>query len=363
MKVLQVINSLTSGGAEKLLLETIPLYNKKGIEVDLLVLNGKNYPFLEALKTLNCCKIYSLGTTVYNPSHVFRMMSFLSKYDIAHVHLFPSQYWIVVAKLFSFSKIKIIVTEHSTTNPRIENKLLSVIDRIIYKFYDKIVCITDEIYQIRRKHLNEPKSKFIVIQNGVDLKSIHDAQPYPKNLISNLVSADDILLIQTASFNKHKDQQTLIKSLKHLPEKIKLALVGDGVLKSKYEKLVNELKLNQRVFFLGIRTDVPRLLKTADISILSTNSEGLSLTAIESMASGKPFVASNVPGMSNIMKEAGILFEKGNDKELAFFIQKLIDEKDFYQDTVNSCENRAQEFDIELMVEKHINLYQSMGKK
>ncbi|RZJ52397.1 MAG: glycosyltransferase, partial [Flavobacterium sp.] len=115
MKVLHVINSLDTGGAERLLLETIPLYNKKGIKTDLLLLNGKETPFLLTLKSMNCCNIYSLNSKAYNPLNVFRMISFLRKYDIAHVHLFPSQYWIVLAKIFSFSKIKIVVTEHNTT--------------------------------------------------------------------------------------------------------------------------------------------------------------------------------------------------------------------------------------------------------
>lgn len=359
MKVLQVINSLDTGGAEKLLLETIPLYNKKGIEVDLLLLNGENTPFLETLKALNCCKIYSLGETVYNPLHVFRMIPFLRKYDIAHVHLFPSQYWIVVAKILSFSKIKIVVTEHSTTNPRINNFFLSILDRFIYKFYDKVVCITTELQEIMYKHLG-PLSKFIVIQNGVNLTDIYKTTPYSKNLISSLIKNEDIVLIQVSSFNKHKDQQTVIRALRHLPENFKLVFVGDGILKKNCEDLAEELNLKERVIFLGVRTDFGKLLKTADISILSTHGEGLSLAAIESMASGKPFIASNVPGMTNLVEGAGILFEKGNESELAYYIIKLVNEKDFYDQTVHSCKTRAAQFDIEFMVDKHLFLYKKI---
>lgn len=359
MKVLQVINSLDTGGAEKLLLETIPLYNKKGIEVDLLLLNGKTTPFLETLKAINCCKIYAIGTSAYNPFHVFRMIPFLRKYDIAHVHLFPSQYWIVLAKMLSFSKIKIVVTEHSTTNPRIANYFLSILDRFIYKFYDKIVCITNDVYQIIVKHLNEPKSKCLVIENGVELQNIYDAQPYSKRMICSLFTEQDVLLVHIASFNKHKDQQTAIKALKHLPDNIKLIFVGNGLLKVNCEDFAKELDLINRVLFLGNRTDVPQLLKTADISILSTNGEGFSLVAIESMAAGIPFIGSDVPGMINV-KDAGILFEKGNAEELAFYIRKLIDEKDFYESIVNSGKRRAEQFDIEFMVDKHILLYKTI---
>ncbi|PWB25293.1 glycosyltransferase [Flavobacterium sp. HTF] len=359
MKVLHVINSLDTGGAEKLLLETIPIYNKKGIETDLLLLNGKNTPFLEILKNTNCGTIYSVGSVAYNPFNVFRIIPFLKKYDIAHVHLFPSQYWIVFAKIFSLSKIKLIVTEHSTTNPRINNFFLSIIDRFIYKFYDRVVCITEDVYEIIAKHLKQSKSKIVVIQNGVMLQDIYDARPYAKNEVSGLFTNQDILLIHIASFNKHKDQETVIKSLQYLPENIKLIFVGDGVLKENCENLAEQLHLTKRVVFLGNRTDVPQLLKTADISVLSTNGEGFSLVAIESMASELPFVASDVPGMINV-KGAGILFEKGNADELAFFIKKLINEKDFYKSTVASGKERARQFDIEMMVEKHINLYKTI---
>lgn len=359
MKVLQIINSLETGGAEKLLLETIPLYNQKGIEVDLLLLNGKNTPFLETLKELNCCKIYALGKTVYNPFHIFRMISFLRKYDIAHVHLFPSQYWIVLAKIISFSKIKIVVTEHSTTNPRIYNRFLSIADQFVYRFYDKIICITEDVYQIINKHFKHSHSKILLIQNGIKLQNIYDALPYPKKSVSDLFTIQDILLIQISNFNKHKDQNTVIRALRHLPENVKLILAGNGNLKVNCENLTRELNLTDRVLFLENRTDVPQLLKTSDISVLSTNGEGFSLIAIESMAAGIPFISSDVPGMINV-KEAGVLFKKGNAEELAFYIKKLINEKDFRESIISSGKNRAKAFDIEFMIDKHILLYKTI---
>lgn len=359
MKVLHVINSLDTGGAEKLLLDTIPLYNKRGIKADLLLLNGASFPFLESLKTMNCCNIYSIGTKAYNPLHVFRIMPFLRKYDVAHVHLFPAQYWIVLAKIFSFSKIKLVVTEHSATNPRIENFSLSMLDRFIYKFYDKVVCITDEVYQIRMKHLRNPKSQLVVIQNGVKLHNIYNAKPYERKIISESLIDQDILLIQIASFNKHKDPETVIKAMQYLPENYKLIFIGNGPFREDCETLAKELNVSDRIYFLGSRTYVPQFLKAANISILSTKGEGLSLAAIESMASGKPFIASNVDGMS-IVEGAGILFEKGNAEELAFYVKKLIDDKDFYESTVNACKTRAKQFDIEFMIDKHVLLYQEI---
>jgi len=170
----------------------------------------------------------------------------------------------------------------------------------------------------------------------------------------------DVLLIHVARFSKHKDQKTVIEALKHLPSHVKLLLVGDGVFRKGYEILVRELELNDRVLFMGLRMDVPQLLKTADISILSSNWEGFGLVALESMASGKPFVGSNVPGMADVVKGGGILFEKGNIKELVLYIEKLINNQSYFEQIANSCKTKSMQYDIQFMVEKHIQLYKTI---
>ena len=119
-----VINSLATGGAEKLLLESIPKYRAHGITVDLLLLNGKSYPFLDELREISDCKVISLSEgSVYNPTLIFRLIKHLKNYDIVHTHLFPPLYWVVFASWWSFSKAKLVYTEHSTSNRR-RNKLI-----------------------------------------------------------------------------------------------------------------------------------------------------------------------------------------------------------------------------------------------
>lgn len=361
MKIVHIINSLASGGAEKLLLDTLPIYKSKGIEVDLLVLNGAPSPFMLALKETACCSVYSLGSqSVYNPIQVFKLIPFLKKYDIAQVHLFPSQYWVVLAKIFSFSKIKLILTEHNSTNPRLENRFIAVFDRLFYRFYDKVVCVSNEISKTFINYTGLNESKFVVIENGIDLKKIHEAKPYLKNEISNLFSSQDFVMIQVARFDKQKDQETVIHSLKYLPENVKLILVGEGVFRTKCEKLVQELQLQNRILFLGQRMDVPQLLKTADVVVLSSKYEGLSLSSIEGMTSGKPFVASDVPGLHEIVSGAGILFKQGDAKDLANKIESLRTNETRYQEIVNTCLKRAEQYDIQIMVEKHLHLYQTI---
>ena len=362
MKILHVINSLNTGGAEKLVLDTVPLYNKKGITVDVLVFDGFEYPFYKELREKYCCRIISLkAKSVYNPFLIFQIIPYLKKYDIIHVHLFPAQYWVVLAKILTFSKVKLLFTEHSTTNRRLNNRVFKYLDRIIYWFYANVVCISSEIQRIINKHVFYSKDKTVLICNGVVTDNYIKAKPYLKtDLGFKEIKNTSKILIQVAGFREEKDQSTLIKAMPYLPENVCLFLVGDGPFKSKCEQLAVDLGVNKRIYFLGVRLDVPQLLKTADIVILSSKYEGLSLSSIEGMASGNPFVASNVPGLNTVVDGAGILFPLGDALKLANIINELVKNNVLYNATSKACIERAKRYDINIMVEKHIELYKNV---
>ncbi|SHJ16477.1 Glycosyltransferase involved in cell wall bisynthesis [Mesonia phycicola] len=358
MKVLQIIDSLGTGGAEKLILDSVPLYIEQGITTDVLVLRDENYPFMQQLEELNICKVYKLGRgSVYHPIHILKIAEILPKYDIAHVHLFPAQYWAVLAKKLSKAKTKLIFTEHNTSNKRINNKFLAVIDRYFYSKYDKIVSISKEIDEIIKRHTKLKMSQvvFKVIENGVDLNNIYEAEE-----LQELKQVNQNIILQVSAFRPQKDQKTLINSFTYLPENTILLLAGDGPLKSGLEIFTKELGLSERILFLGNRSDIPQLLKTADVIVLSSHYEGMSLSSIEGMASGRPFIASDVPGLSEIVSDAGLLFPQGNAKLLAEHIQKLLGNKVLYDEVVEKCQERAEEYDISIMVKKYIQLYEEV---
>ncbi len=361
MKILHVINNLATGGAEKLLFESIPKYADKEINMDVLVLNGIEYPFYSDLKKAYPSQLFSLGkSNVYNPFLVFKLIKYLKKYDIVHVHLFPALYWVALAKWVSFSDVKIIFTEHSTSNRRMNNWFFKKVDRFIYSKYSKIICITETVKNQIKKQLQFPDERFVLIQNGIDLKKINQSKSYTKSELNLGLTEEVKLLIQVASFQFPKDQATVIKAIQNLPENVHLLFAGKGVLLEKCRELVTQLNLNSRVHFLGLRFDIPNLLKTADIVILSSQYEGLSLSCIEGLASGKPFVASDVPGLREIVDNKKLLFPFQNDIALGQIILEFLDDKNKYDAAVNHCLQRAKQYDMTKMIENHIQLYQSL---
>ena len=97
--------------------------------------------------------------------------------------------------------------------------------------------------------------------------------------------------------------------------------------------------------------------------MMSSEYEGLSLSSIEGMAAGKPFLATDVNGLREVVKGAGELFELYNCDELAKILLRLESDKQYYNDMVIRCRKRASEYDINNMVSKYMEVYKEVMKR
>jgi len=362
LKVLHVINSLVAAGAEKLLVDALPHYRDKGLTNDVLLLDYKDTDLFKELNNTSGITIHRPKKKIsfYNPLQVFKIKKFLSRYDVVHVHLFPAIYWVAIADILHFTKrkYKLVVTEHSTNNRRRNNPIFRIIERILYKRYHQIVTIAAPAKHSLQTHLGKRFTNIKVIENGIDLGIIKNAIAYDKTQIQ--LSDEDYILLQVSGFRPPKDQETVIKSILHLPEHVKLVLVGDGPTIHEHRALVTELNLERRVHFLGLRGDVPRLLKTCDAIVLASHFEGLSLASIEGLASGKPFIASNVNGLKEVVKGYGLLFPDGDELELARIVNQLRTDEKFTAEVVLRCQQRSERFSINNMIDGYISVYQNL---
>ena len=362
MRVLHIITSLRTGGAEKLLLDSIPFYIEKGITIDLLLLDGEDSIFLKKLRMLNICNIYTFGTgSLYSPLFVLKIRQYLKAYDIIHGHLFPTLYWIALAKYSSNTSCKLVYTEHNTHNRRREHIWLRPLEKFMYKKFDKIICISDKT----KKHLDEwlgnANNNTTVIHNGINLEQFKKAIALNRESFNIPLTAKIILM--TARFSMQKDPNTLIRAFSKIENKNTfLILVGDGILRKESESLAKNLNVENRVLFLGIRDDIPQLIKMSDLCVLSSNWEGFGLVAVEYMAAGRPAIVSNVDGLREIAGLPEIIFKKGDDDDLKDKIEWLLNNKDEYNKTSEACYKRSLEFGIDKMVDSYINLYKEISK-
>lgn len=350
MKILHVITSLTTGGAEHLMVDLLPRLRDLGNEVELLIFDGTRTAFYEELEQ-NAITIHSfgIGGNVYHPRNIFKLMKFVGKYDIIHTHNTACQLFAPIAKMLKCSKTKLVTTEHSATNRRRGKWYLKPVDKWMYNRYRYIICISEQPAENLRKHIGA-KDSIIVVNNGVDVARFL----YP---IKDISLNHTFVITQVSSFNDAKDQDTLVKAIKELPDNYRLQLAGDGVRRPKVEDLARSLDVADRVDFLGIRTDIPDILQSSDIVVLSSHWEGLSLSSIEGMASGRPFIASDVDGLHEVVKDAGILFPHSDYKLLAKEIRQLCNNPVHYNVVARECQERAKQFDISVMAEKYNETY------
>ncbi|UZO80239.1 glycosyltransferase [Aquimarina sp. ERC-38] len=360
MKIIQFITTLAAGGAEKLVVDTSIKFQNLGHIVSLLILKKTNSPFEKILEDNTNISVHYLGTNlnIYNPILSFKLNKFFKNYDIVHVHLFPTLYWAALSKFFNPNRTyKLVFTEHNTTNKRRSNFILKYLDKIIYPRYDLIITISnavDESLKIYLKSLNKPPY-IRKVYNGIDLDIINKAKSYDKSIIN--ITEVNTAILQVSSFTIQKDQTTLIRAFALLPDSYYLFFAGKGKTMENCKKLVKELEISDRVVFLGVRKDIPELLKTVDIVVLSSHFEGLSLSSVEGLASGNPFLASDVPGLTEVVEEAGILFPDQDHKTLYEAIIKLSTNKEYKDEVIQKCLKRASRFDINTMVYNYNQLY------
>lgn len=366
MKILHIIDELLMGGAENLLIGLAGEQVVRGHDVTVVPLVcGDNTPVRAKMveKGIKIKPLKDKGTD-RNPWFVIRIIAMLSRYDIVHVHLFPSLYWAGFAKIFSFSRTPMVYTEHSTNNKRRGHFFLHITDRLVYQYgYNKIIACSEKALETFRKAY-PTVSNACYINNGVDTSVFRDAKPYSKQELLG-IDNDCFVVTMVARFMTMKRQDTIVEAITRLPETIHAVFVGgeetDEGLK-RVKAMAVKMDVANRIHFLYIRNDVPRILKTSDVVIMASDYEGLSLSSIEGMAAGKPFVASNVNGLKEVVGGAGLLYENKDAEALAQIIGKLAVNKDYYKEIAVKCSQRAKAYDLKGMVDSYFKVYKEVIK-
>lgn len=360
MKILQVITSLQTGGAEKLIVDIVPRLWQKGLEVDVCLFNGKETPFKQQLQRCGC-KIYDLSynENYYCPIKIFKLWRIMRHYDIVHTHNTAPQLFAAIANIVC--KKKLITTEHSTNSRRKDYSVLRYGDKWMYSRYDSVICISEIAEKVLKDYLKVCSGmpcNICTINNGIDVARFYHALPIDRKSVGS--DEKRFVIVMVAGFRDAKDQETVIRAITKLKDsKYELWLVGDGERRRAIEQCIKDEHVENQIKLLGVRMDVPSILKASDIVVMSSHWEGLSLSNIEGMAVGKPFIASDVNGLREVTKEYGILFPHGDDEVLANEIKHLAEDRTYYSQIAAQCYERAQQFDIKNMVDAYANIYVS----
>ncbi|SNU93701.1 Glycogen synthase [Megamonas hypermegale] len=274
-----------------------------------------------------------------------------TKPDLIIVHGYSTHIWTKLALAYSKLNIKLIHVEHNTEKYTPFRRYLT---QKLDKYTNKYICVSKGV----ANHLIKQgidKSKVQVIYNGIDIKKF-DLPKEPHNIFT---------VGMVARFSKQKDQMTLIKAIEYLvkekKEKINLLLMGVGKTRKKCEKYIIENNLNEHIKI--IEGNFKDLIVKTDLFVLATHYEGLPLVLCEAMASHTPIIATNVPGVNEIIinNKTGLLVKENDVYDLANNILKmkkdLVLRKNFvHQSDIFINKN----FNLQLMYNNYINKIKEM---
>ena len=347
MRILHVITSLEIGGAQRLLADILPL-QAISADVNLMVYERVGNDFEKTIEQAGMRIICLDEHNFHNPNVIFRMRKIFKDYDVVHAHLFPTIYWASLAA--RGLKVKLVYTEHSTSNNRRNKWYFRPIERFMYGRYNRIISISKQTQDALTAWLGQYDVRFVMINNGVNIQKF-------ASLKKPIVSKS---LIMVSRFAASKDQETVIRAMAFIDKEAILCFVGDGENRAHCEILAKKIGVSDRIQFLGARSDVPELIAASYIGIQSSNWEGFGLTAVEIMAAHKPIIATNVEGLKQVVEGAGCLFNVGDAETLASHINVLLKNDLLYNEIADKCYMRAREYDISKMAARYQDVYNEL---
>lgn len=236
------------------------------------------------------------------------------------------------------------------------------IERWLSKYTDTLITINREDF-IRTSAFKARKNEYV---HGVGLDiSKFELKVYNRSKIRKSIEVDDdeLMILSVGELNRNKNHQIILKAIAKLDNiKLKYVICGQGNLKNELIKLSIDLRIDQKVRFLGFRSDIPELMKAADIYAFPSFREGLSVSLMEAMASGLPVICSNIRGNSDLIVEdkGGFLIRPSDYKEISKRIRHLYDSKDL-RDSFGSF-NRIQinKFSVSNAMEEMLRIYKEI---
>jgi glycosyltransferase involved in cell wall biosynthesis len=284
--------------------------------------------------------IFLVNKHMFYTSFSILWLRLLGKKVFTQIDTFPGIVW------FSKSRfVNVILWLYSRT-----------VGLLLLKLSDKVILLHEGLTPVAQRYgLN-----YTVIHNGVDFEEIKKAEPAP-DLLSR--KNDEMRIVYVGRLESVKGWQDLLKvALRVIKNNDKIKVYFVGSIKGK-EDLVKRYQ-NKQIIFLGHREDIFSILKTMDIFVLPSYSEGLPNALMEAMACGLACTASNVGGAKILIQnnKNGLLFEPGNLKQLQSRILALVNNSDLRKRLGDNASSRIKgEYDIAKTAGRLLKLFKEEG--
>jgi len=367
-KVMHVLQYFNVAGAENVVKNLVLNMDPSLFDSEIAVLNETGINGIEMLKLGYA--VHGLNWTSENisgPKLTVKLRSLLDrrKVDLIHAHNFTPWFFSCFAK--ALSETKLCVTIHGFIHG--VEKLSKRIQLLILSFLtDQIILVSDILPNQFRSISKLLVKKTRVISNGINLTPFR-SDLRTDYLRTNMgVQKDDFVLATVGRLYRVKNlemQIRLVRYLKTYIPNIKLVIAARILPYAEtLRSLAEQLEVSERIVFLGLRKDVPDLLRASDIFLLTSYTEGASLAILEAMAAGLPVIASDVGGNGRLIDHGknGLLFDVNDLECLANHVLDLYKHPFNRQLLGTAAKSKARNYSVESMVRGYEMVYERILK-
>lgn len=375
IKVLFLIDTLETGGAEKSLL-TITSKFRTVVPVFVFI-----YPGNSLMQNFinQGIEVHSLGVkNGYNfKDALYKIRPLVSKInpDIIHSTLFKSD--IIARRLIKIYPKPLInsLVNNSYIKNRYQNLsffgkiklfLVQKYDEKTARNVDLFISNSQAIKDTNSVSLNIPPSKIKVIHRGRDISIYENVTGLEKiNLACEFKIRNRKIMLNVSRLLERKGQLDLLKAFKILCEErsdVILLIAGEGGYRQCLENYISENNLTENVLLIGNRNDIPELLKAADLFIFPSWYEGLPGALIEAMMSKLPIIASDIPENKEcVSSNSALLFKKGSVNALYSSLKWALHNEDKMQNkAIEAYEISKKKFDLTKIVKEYEKTYKKL---
>jgi N-acetylgalactosamine-N,N'-diacetylbacillosaminyl-diphospho-undecaprenol 4-alpha-N-acetylgalactosaminyltransferase len=362
-KIAFLINSLSSGGAEKVLSILVAELINQNFDVEVIFLEKNEFYILPKevkrtyLSTFDSSQS-GIEKLIYIPILAYKLKNYIKKNNIILIqsHVFRANYINILAKLFGSNHIAQVVTAGRISRYK-ELGLLGKINLFLIKFlYPKADLIISKANGMKEdmKSLFNFTNKQIVINNPYDIKQIEKLSI--ENIDNFTFHNNKKYLISIGRLIPLKRNHELISILTELSNNIEIIFLGDGSEKNRLIDLTKELKLEKRVHFLGQVSNPYKYLSKSDILVSCSESEGFPNVLVEAMICGVAVVSSDcISGPKEILQnnKYGLLFEVGDNNKMIENINLLLNNNDIRNEYIKKAKIRSNDFSLNNIIDKY----------
>ena len=374
--VVHVINNLNVGGAEHFLVQLMRAQIALGWHVGVVTLTEPN-PLAHDIYGSGILYRGCARSRLNDPRLLFDLLALMQRLrpDVVHTHLFYADtFGRVAARLAGISAL--VSTEHSTEGWALSAKRRTVM-RWTTPLCRRLVAVSEAVRQSAAARLRVPAARIVVIPNGIDVAALVQAQPLPRAELG--VAADPFVIGCVGRMVASKGYDTLLRAVARLEgasahpageqprgvvagnaSSVQVLMIGDGPERRALRELAVRLGLEGRVRWLGVRADVPRLLKMLDVFVLPSTYEGHSIALLEAMAAGCPCIVSDIPEIVETVGEAALRVPPRDEGALAVALQELWQDPARRTGLGAAAQQAVQRFSITASAQSYSSVYQEI---